>query len=90
MALLNVNQASNKLGINTCTLWRWRKAGKFPDPVKKVGRQYFWEEDTVVPPERSKAYTVEVELPNPNSTHVILQGKTGSRTFNIIVTETTK
>lgn len=44
--LLNRRQLRAKVPVSDMSIWRWRKAGIFPEPIKINGRCY-WREDGV-------------------------------------------
>ncbi len=35
---LNVKEVADRYGVDTSTIWRWRKRGQFPEP-KRFGPQ---------------------------------------------------
>jgi prophage regulatory protein len=45
--LLRPAQLAAKLGINTTTLWRWRKNDQIPAPIKLSNRLIGWRESTI-------------------------------------------
>jgi predicted DNA-binding transcriptional regulator AlpA len=36
-------QLAKKLGVSTCTLWRWRRDGYLPEPSKLGPKLVFWD-----------------------------------------------
>jgi len=44
--LINRRQLRQLVPVSDMTIWRWIKAGIFPEPIKINGRNY-WREDSV-------------------------------------------
>jgi prophage regulatory protein len=32
--ILRINELKEKLGVSSCTIWRWRKLNQFPNHIK--------------------------------------------------------
>jgi len=39
---LSVNQVATRFGVSKDSIWRWRRDGEFPAPVKLGGRTTRW------------------------------------------------
>lgn len=39
---LSVDQVASRFGVSKDTIWRWRREGDFPKPVKLGGRTTRW------------------------------------------------
>ncbi|THD82416.1 AlpA family phage regulatory protein [Aliigemmobacter aestuarii] len=45
---LNTEQVLKIIGIDFNTLWRWRKAGTFPTPIRISRKTLRWREDEIL------------------------------------------
>lgn len=47
VTLLRRHEVLRIIGVNAVTLWRWRKAGAFPAPVKVTRQTLSWRESDI-------------------------------------------
>ena len=45
MNLLTIHDVARKLRVSTQTIWRWARAGKFPQPIGAEGATRWIDED---------------------------------------------
>lgn len=50
MTLLTLQEVCERLGVSRQTILKWRKAGKFPAPAKKIGNSWLFEAEKVTRP----------------------------------------
>ena len=48
--ILRRSELSKRLGVSETTIWRWTRAGLFPNPIQLGPNTVGWDEDTQIKP----------------------------------------
>ena len=54
MILLSMHEVCERLGVSRQTILKWRKAGKFPEPTKTIGKVCLFNADEVARPPKAQ------------------------------------